>query len=503
MPGTGGRWTGGLRAALLRGTLFGVLCGAGVMTGCETTGVEPLTHDRDPALRAAGGLTPEQRAAAAERERQLSQSQSQRETQQQPGQERAERERAEREGAERRREARGERPTPVRTAPRDSEADRRDREREARAEAEREASVEIDPARAEEPPQAIGSVRAMRVRANLLPRGSVPYDNLSLPLVSPCGTYIATQTGIPPTWHTLIASPDAEPPFGTDIDIFELDLESRTAEYVATVETDALLGRSVNDRGFLIESPRDDGSRWLGFVDWVDGEITWLIQDDAVNAFAVLGADGRIAWSRRSAYSEIFELVIWDGRQELVLSDDDNLDWVMPTWAPTGNGLFVITVSESGRMNFVYGVGSDAASFRQTRQQLNLVREGNIFGAYQAMNGQVTSPDLFASTRDHISFFHPGAGRACVWRPLERRGEELIVLMRGSIFALLESADHAAVTTESGLYRQNLNDPDDRAEMVRGTLLPRLTYGELWPYLLLAPGDDTIGLTSMRLLPRD
>lgn len=347
----------------------------------------------------------------------------------------------------------------------------------------------------------MGTVRAMRVRANLLPRGSVPYDNLSLPLVSPCGSFLATQSGLPPTWETLLAAPYGEPPYGTDVDIYELDLESRDAIHIATVEADAVLGRSVNNRGFLIESPREDGSRWIGFVDWVDGELMWLIDDDSVNAFAVLGEDGRIAWSRRGPDRVTFELVIWDGQNERVISPDDSADWVMPTWAPSGNGLFVFTLSESGRMDLVYGLASDERAFRQSRQRLQLVRDGNIFGAYQAVNGQVSSPDLMPVSSDHLVFFHPSAGRVCVWTPLAARRDALTMLMRGSIFAILESADRAAVTTQDGLYRQNLADLDDRAEMVRGTLLPRLTHDETWPYLLLAPGENSVGLTSMRLLP--
>ncbi|MCH6551973.1 MAG: hypothetical protein IH804_08170 [Planctomycetes bacterium] len=41
--------------------------------------------------------------------------------------------------------------------------------------------------------------RSTRVRAGLRPLGSVPYDNLVLPIVSPNGRYLATDTSAPPT----------------------------------------------------------------------------------------------------------------------------------------------------------------------------------------------------------------------------------------------------------------------------------------------------------------
>ena len=453
-----------------------------ILLGCETASVEPLPTTGGGSFPGTREASPAQRAAQAERaHRSQTQARS-------PQPDRSDR-----------REPRGDRPTPVRSARHDTPAtDGPPPSAAADPDEQRSARSEITRREGGEP---MGTVRAMRVRANLLPRGSVPYDNLSLPLTSPCGRYLATQTGLPPTWETLLAAPYVEPPYGTDVVIYELDLESRDAVRIATIEVDAVLGRSVNQRGFLIESPREDGSRWIGFVDWVDGELMWLIDDDAVNAFAVLGEDGRLAWSRREPDRVTFELVIWDGQYEHVISSDESTDWVMPTWSPSGSGLFVFTLSETGRMDLVYGLGSDERAFRQSRQRLQLVREGNIFGAYQAVNGQVSSPDLTTVSSDHLVFFHPGAGRVCVWTPLAARGEALTMLMRGSMFAILESADRAAVTTEDGLYRQNLNDLDDRAEMVRGTLLPRLTHDEAWPYLLLAPGENSVGLTSMRLLP--
>ncbi|MEO1059373.1 MAG: hypothetical protein AAFY28_20905, partial [Actinomycetota bacterium] len=54
-----------------------------------------------------------------------------------------------------------------------------------------------------------------RVLAEVGVRGTVPFDGQVLPLISPDGRYVATQTGEAPTWPTLLAERGQVPPTRT------------------------------------------------------------------------------------------------------------------------------------------------------------------------------------------------------------------------------------------------------------------------------------------------
>src|SRR6185503_18951506 len=101
------------------------------------------------------------------------------------------------------------------------------------------------------------------------------------------------------------------------------------------IDEPLILGRSADMQGFLVESPRQDGSRWIGKATWDSGEITWLVQDDYVNAFASLGPGGQLAWSRRAKVGDHFDLVVRDESGEWTLPADGT-DWAMPSWSATG-----------------------------------------------------------------------------------------------------------------------------------------------------------------------
>ena len=71
------------------------------------------------------------------------------------------------------------------------------------------------------------------VRAEVLPMGVVPYDNMTLPIVSPSGRFLATQSGVDPTWETILAEPGASVPQATVVEIYELVRGSRSPSQVA------------------------------------------------------------------------------------------------------------------------------------------------------------------------------------------------------------------------------------------------------------------------------
>ena len=45
--------------------------------------------------------------------------------------------------------------------------------------------------------------------------------------------------------------------------------------------------------------------------------------------------------------------------------------------------------------------------------------------------------------------------------------------------------------------------PGDFIQLVAGTQIPRATTSADWPFLLLSPGENSVGVMAMRLLPRE
>lgn len=159
-----------------------------------------------------------------------------------------------------------------------------------------------------------------RIRVAVRPLGAIEYDGQVLPLVSPDGANIASSTGAAPSWPALLGEPGASPPAGARIVIYDvapsdpqhsapstqLHPVSRAHELPHAA---LMLGRSTNERGFLVESPRPDGSRWIGFADWKTGSLDWLIRDERINAHAVLAPNGAMAFARRKDANSPAELV--------------------------------------------------------------------------------------------------------------------------------------------------------------------------------------------------
>ncbi|MBL0870693.1 MAG: hypothetical protein IBJ18_08975 [Phycisphaerales bacterium] len=160
--------------------------------------------------------------------------------------------------------------------------------------------------------------------------GDFRTDGLSLPLISPDGKYIAFRLGSPPVDELRLAPaplPGAAVPrivtIAQDdpsrIVIEQLDRAQQPIQIPATqpIEPDmqpagdepiphgVLLGRSCTDEGFLIEWPRPDGSRWIGFVRWTTARVTWLVRSDQhvpwlAASNAVLSARGDLFFAYRT-----------------------------------------------------------------------------------------------------------------------------------------------------------------------------------------------------------
>lgn len=358
-----------------------------------------------------------------------------------------------------------------------------------------------------------GDTKTNRVIAGVRPLGSVPNDNMTLPLVSPDLRRVVTQTGASPTPETLLARPEASVPVATRLEVYTLDMrndidgkkgETRHAPVRAfRIEEPAILGRSCDAKGFLIESPREDGSRWIGRASWDTGEITWLVQDDSVNAFASLGPGGQLAWARRAKTTDHFELVVRNDSGEWSVPAGGE-DRVMPSWSVNGEHLFVFRV-EAASLAIECGLSSDEQAFTQSArsQSLPLLDRGRLLDAYQAMNGSPAIWGARPAPAEQIVFWHPGFDRCFLWRPLAIPARERAPMPAGSFAALVDDDVYAFVSLQKELIRQNLANPRDRASIVAGIQVPRPTGLADWAYVLLSPAEGRIGITAMQLLPAD
>jgi len=340
------------------------------------------------------------------------------------------------------------------------------------------------------------------VITQMLPLGQVPYDNMTLPLVSPDARFLVTQTGIAPEWKTVLAQPGATIPYTTRLEIYDISKSPESPPAVsAVVEEPVLLGRGCNEEGFLVEAPREDGSRWIGLAAWETGRVRWLIDDaDVISAFASIGPDGQVAYSRRRVGAQQFEL--WVDRHGMRSRlPTAGADWLMPSWAPSLNnpdGLFVLRLSDD-RLDLVHLSAASERTMRRTLKPIPLATQNaTISTCYQTV---VAQPYMAAqpTTRDEFIYFHPTRLRATLWRP----GQAPTTLASKSMGAVVDPDNDQFVLVTLGefLGRHPIATPGTPSRILPGTHIPRRTNSVQKPLILLEPLDGSIGVSAMQLLP--
>ena len=344
-------------------------------------------------------------------------------------------------------------------------------------------------------------VRARQFFAAILPLGTVPYDGFALPIIRPDGRAVATQTGYGPSWPTVLAEPDAVVPRGAAISIYDLSWADGEASHRFTINEPAILGRSCDQRGFLIESPRSDGSRWIGYVAWETGAIQWLVADDHVNAFAALGREGQLAWSRRAQDAEHFDLVIRTAENEWTIAAEGD-DWLMPTFSGVGHGLFIMRLN-CGELAATFMSAADPESSRQSLGHLTLMTGATRRDAYQSLASHVGGSGLPNRLADHLVFFHPGSLRMAIWQPTTTRAGASILLAEHSTAGTVTSDGVALITDAHSLIVQSIVDPSDRRRIMPGVQIPHPIASKRWPIVLAGPTGRLIDLTALRLLSSD
>ena len=186
----------------------------------------------------------------------------------------------------------------------------------------------------------------------LIPLGFVAADAATPPLVAPDGSALAVQLAPTPAWNDLLGWNAEMPSPPPAIAIVRVGDDGRLEEPQVLREP-LLLGRSADSKGFLVESPRGDGARWIGEVAWEDGTISWLLADDAVAAMAWRDEAGRLAWCHSATAGEPASIRVSTPEQGVrEWPPPAGSTWLAPTLTGTGSHLVGI-LQRDGRSSLV------------------------------------------------------------------------------------------------------------------------------------------------------
>lgn len=220
---------------------------------------------------------------------------------------------------------------------------------------------------------------ASTVQLTVRPVGSIPYDTQAIPLTSPDGRYVATQVGPPPTWPTLWATDDAEPPIST-VEAYAIDRGAPARIEWPQRPPDAIvLGRSANDQGFLVESIQADGSRVIAMIAWASGRSEILAQEPGqVCAHATYTPRGELAFTSRSV----------DNARPAVLCLRSRDGTISTISNPAGSYAYPMT---SGDDRFVYALCVRTPEFgaRTAALEIHAIRVDRSSGRDSARLGTV------------------------------------------------------------------------------------------------------------------
>lgn len=327
----------------------------------------------------------------------------------------------------------------------------------------------------------------------------MPYDGQVLPLVSPDGRFLATQTGLPPSWDLILAVPGVRETSGVRPIVY--DLTQQPAAEVSpsnALPTGLMLGRSADMRGYLVESPRDDGSRWIGRADWVTGEVAWAARDDAVNAHATFTQDGSVVWSRRPVGEARAELVVRSGGGVTTLSDPD-WSFMFPTIGDDPGLVFCFAAGKGSMELIAVRLRTDDGPprFGAVVSRRVFSRQADAALAYQSIASAQTPPATPATPPVGLAFFNPTAGRMAEW---DAKSGVVSLLPERSV-AAVRAAGLAPggffVTTANGL----VFSPDLEGDKTNpdGTAKPRPAPGSLFdlPNIVRATRSERMPIVMM------
>ncbi|MFM7050640.1 MAG: hypothetical protein ACKOYN_00700 [Planctomycetota bacterium] len=262
-------------------------------------------------------------------------------------------------------------------------------------------------------PQATASGSSVAIDFRTL--GSVATDGFTLPLFSPDGRFVAVQTGAAPDRATMLARDGQRPPLDARIALYRLS--TRGIERLGETDAGLVLGRSADARGFLVESPRPDGARWIGRIAWGTSAATsgyepeWLVQDGRVNAFAALGAAGELAYCTRDVGRPAFDLVVRRDGRSMTLGGNGVRSYMLPMLSADGSKVMAIALRD-GIVELASAETTSEADMARSLVKSFVTDRGNDETAMQMAAPQGARDGVDGAD---MLFYHPVLGTVARW----------------------------------------------------------------------------------------
>lgn len=330
-----------------------------------------------------------------------------------------------------------------------------------------------------------------RVTVALTPLGSIAYDAQVLPMVSPDGRFVAVQQGRAPDWPTVLAAPDAGVPIRTTIAVYDITGSApRRIDPVEPLPPGLLLGRSGDQRSFLIESPQPDGSRWIGRVHWRDGRLEWLVQNGDVNAQATLSPDGTLLYARRTIDNPVFSLIVGG----VPLDTGASLSYPLAT--SESDLIYALEHSDIGLSVVAVRRRSGSSTVIARRR---LASSDDPVVAYQVATASFVVPADAPGAPDRLALLLPRARRMAVFDPVAATFAPLPDKSIAAAFITVDGQDGFFSTTPEGLVYTPRPEPADlwdqpdearppaMAKVLASPFVPRTTSDVERPVILLGP----------------
>ena len=336
-----------------------------------------------------------------------------------------------------------------------------------------------------------------RIRFQFAHIRTVEYDGFALPILSPDGCWAAVQISSAADWPTLLASVDGGVPDAGRIAIAPLCADASTP-LLAVVGNDLLIGRSCDSQGFLVESPRLDGSRWIGKVNWQGGEPTWLVADEDVNAFASLGPAGEIAWCHRRRDVEKFSILVKRGDAVQEIPPPQDGSWLSPSFSSDGKFLYAFRLRDGVLAACAFPISQTISTTPIISIDLSWRADARM--AYQTVIPLRTGGE---SSDQRLYFFHPRFSRIAIWNPLNNR----IALTSPSCSAAMAISSTQIVTSsakqlsvESAPVEGGSKDATQSTSVVESLWIP-IGRGTGSVILVVQPGRSTLNIARIDLDP--
>jgi len=318
--------------------------------------------------------------------------------------------------------------------------------------------------------------------------GVLPWDRFTLPVFSPNGLHAAVQLGSTPSMRCLSGSDNSKVE-STTIELHILDpMRGRRISPLYIGREGLILSRAADNRAVLVESPNGDQGRWIGRIDWATGSLTWLVDDEYINAFPTLNGVGDLAWSRRMNTENRFHLVLKTIRGQRII-DDEESDWILPKFL--GNDRLRVFRILDGELHLVE-LDLRARDPLLTAISLPIVEKG----ATRALAWQIATTNQTPFWHETHAFYHPILHRMVIWQP--SKSVEMIPLVAGSIAAAPAIDNTWLVATENRIVRQKAGD-DDGIHIRNNLAIPVTTTSNQWTHLLLIPEGNRLQIRAINL----